>query len=165
MMLRPAIAPGFPVKIPVFDVTTDRQAHVGIGRQLLAGGPLGGRPAEMENRRVRAGQHPGAQFNFNRPPVTSIGDELPDGGRAGVKRREVFCVKRRKETIGIHPNANAFDKDMPVHRHGRMQVRTEHAVIFGLYAAQIHAHPRHAADAVGQQDQIVGVRSVHPPSR
>ena len=150
MKIRAAVAFGFPVKIPVFDVKSDGQPHIGIGGQLFALGMFFSRPAEIKNRRVFAFNHFGAQFDFDRAPVPGIGDKLPGGRRAGVKRSEIFRVERRKKSIGVDPDADAFDKNMAIHRDARIQVRAEDAVVFGIHAAQIHAHTRHAADAVGQ---------------
>ena len=154
MIIRAAVAFGFPVKIPVFDVQSHGQPHIGIGGQLFAARTFGGRTAEIKNRRVPAFDHFGAQFDFNRASIPGIGDKLPGGRRAGLKRSKIFCVKRRKKSVGVDPGADAFDKNMAVHRDARIQVRAEDAVVFGIHAAQIHADARHAADAVGQQDQV-----------
>ena len=83
-----------------------------------------------------------------------MGDKLPGCRGPGVKRCEIFRVERRKKTVGVDPDADAFDKNPAIHRDARIQVRAEDAIVFGIHAAQIHAHARHAADAVGQQDEI-----------
>ena len=79
-----------------------------------------------------------------------MGDKLPGGRWPGVKRSEIFRVQRRKKSIGVDPDADAFDKNPAIHRDARIQVRAEDTIVFGIHAAQIHAHSRHAADAVGQ---------------
>ena len=72
MMLGAAVAPRFPVKIPVFDIHAHREAHVGIGRQLFAGGPGGRRPAELKNGCVAPGNHVRAHFNLDRAAVAGV---------------------------------------------------------------------------------------------
>ena len=117
MIIRAAVVFGFPMEIPVFDVEPHRQAHVGFGGQLFAAGMFVRRSAEMKNRRVFAFNHFRAQFDFNRPPVAGIGDKLPGRRRAGVERSEVFRIERRKKAVGVDPDADAFDENVPVHRH------------------------------------------------
>jgi hypothetical protein len=114
----------------------------------------------MKNRRVFAFDHFGAQFDFHRAAVAGIGDKMPDGGRAGFKRREIFEIQRREKAVGVDPDADAFDKTWRSTGKSRIQVRAEDAIVFGIHAAQIHAHARHAAAAVGQQTRSeCGVRS------
>ena len=47
---------------------------------------------------------------------------------------------------------------MAIHRHGGIKVCAERAVVFGIHAPEVNAQPRHAADTVGQQSQIGGLR-------
>jgi len=148
------------MEIPVLDVKAHRQAHVGVGGQLFASRAPGAGAAEMKQRRVLALDHFGAQFNFHRAAVAGAGDKIPDGGRADFKRREAFEIQRREKAVGVHPSAEALDENVAVHREIRIQIGAENAVVFGIHAAQIHANARHAAATVGQQDKIVGVRSV-----
>src|SRR5208282_6244762 len=72
--------------------------------------------------------------------------------------RQIFCVERRKKTVGAYPDTDAFDEDVAIHRYARMQICPEYAVVFGIDAAQIRANACHAADAVGQKDEGVQVR-------
>ena len=90
MIIRAAIAFGFGMKIPIFDVHAHGQSHVGVGGQLFAMRGFFGGSAEMKNRRVFAGDHFGAQFDLHRAAVAGVRDEIPDGGRAGLERREVL---------------------------------------------------------------------------
>ena len=94
MIICSAIAFGFPMKIPVFNVKTDGQPHVGIGGQLFAARAFGCRSGKMKHRGIFPFGHFGAQLDFDRPPVAGMGDKLPDGGRPGGKRREIFRVER-----------------------------------------------------------------------
>ena len=82
---------------------------------------------------------------------------MPDGGRTGLERREIFEIERRKKAVGVHPDADAFDKNVAVHRHGWTQVCAEDTVVFGIHAAKVNAQPRHAAEAVGQQNKVRGL--------
>jgi hypothetical protein len=66
-------------------------------------------------------------------------------GGPACKRREIFEIERREKTVGVDPDAEAFDENVAVHRHVRIQIGAEHAIVFGIHAAQIHADPRHAA--------------------
>ena len=159
MKIRAAVALGFPMEIPVLDVEAHRQAHVGVGGQLLAGRAPGRGAAEMKHRRVFSLDHFGAQFDFHRAAVAGAGDKIPDGRRPDFKRGEAFEIQRREKAVGIDPDAEAFDENVAVHRKVRIQIGAEHAIVFGIHAAQIHADARHAAEAVGQQNQVVGVRS------
>ncbi len=63
----------------------------------------------------------------------------------------------RKSSGVMKPSAftqtRALGENVAVHRHARIQIRAEHAIVFGIDRAEIHAQPRHAADAVGQQNQ------------
>ena len=154
MSLRTLIASRFPVKIPVFDIHAHREAHVGIGRQLFAGGPGGRRPAELKNGCVAPGNHVRAHFNLDRAAVAGVGDELPHRWRSGGDRSEVVEVEGRNEAVGIDPDPDALGENVAVHRQSGMQIRAQHAIVFGLHAPQIRADPRHAADAVGEQDPI-----------
>ena len=152
MKIRTAVALGLAVKIPVFDVHAHGQAHVGIRRKLFAECPVFRRPTEMKNRRVLSHGHFRAQLDFHRAAVAGVRHKIPDSGRTGLKRHEVFEIQRREKTIGVHPDAEAFHENMAVHWHGGIEVCTERTIVFGIHAPQIHAQPRHAADAVGQQN-------------
>jgi hypothetical protein len=114
--------------------------------------------AEMKNGGVLAFDHFRAQLDFQRAPVAGVGDKPPDGGRAGLEGGQVFEVERREKAVGIDPGADAFRENMAVHRHGGIQICAERAVVFGIHAAQINAEPRHAAAAVGEQDEVRGLR-------
>ena len=156
MKIRAAVAFGFPMKIPVLDVKAHRQAHVGVGGQLFAGRAFVRRTAELKDRRIFPFDHFGAQFDFHRAAVAGAGDELPDRRRTGAEGGEAFEIQRREKTVGIDPGAEAFDKNVAVHRKIRIQIGAEDAIVFGIDAAQIHANARHAAATVGQQDEIRG---------
>ena len=119
MKIRAAVAFGLAVKIPVFDVHAHGQAHVGVGGQLFAARAFVRRAAELENGRVFALHHFGAQFDFHRAAVAGVGDKIPDGGRTGVERREIFEIERRKKAVGVHPDAEALHENVAIHRHGR----------------------------------------------
>ncbi len=159
MKIRAAGALGFPVEIPVLNVKAHCQAHVGASGQLLAGRALVRRAAELKDRRVFSLDHFGAQFDFHRAAVAGAGDKIPDGRRPDFKRGEAFEIQRREEAVSVHPDAEAFDENVAVHRKVRIQIGTENAVVFGIDAAQIHADARHAAEAVGEQNQAVGMRN------
>ena len=150
MKIRAAVTFRFTVKISVLDVHAHRQAHVGISRQLLAARELFRRPVEGKDDGVFASKHFRAQFNFHRAAVASVRHKMPDGGRTGGEGGQIFEIQRRQKTVGIHPDAEAFHKNMAIHRHGWMQVCAERAIVFGSDAAEIHAKPRHAAAPVGQ---------------
>ena len=152
MKIRAVIAFCLAVKIPVFDVHAHSQAHIGVSGKLFADRKCFRRTAKVKDRRVLAHGHFRAQFNFHRAAVAGVRHKIPDSGRTGLKRHEVFEIQRREKTIGVHPDAEAFHENMAVHWHGGIEVCTERTIVFGIHAPQIHAQPRHAADAVGQQN-------------
>ncbi len=135
MMFCASVAFGFPMEVPVLDVKARRQADVGVGGQLFAGRAPGAGAAEMKQRRVFPLDHFGAQFDFHRAAVAGAGDKIPDGRRANFKRREVFEIQRREETVGIDPDAEALDENVPVHWKIRIQIGTQNAIVFGIHAA------------------------------
>ena len=101
-------------------------------------------------------QHVRGEMDFNAATVTCIGNKPPAGRRTGLKRKEVLAIQWRDEAVGVDPYANSLDQNVAVHRQRRMKIRGQHAIVFGIHATEIDAHPRHAADAIGQQDKIVG---------
>ena len=83
MKISAAVALGFPMEISIFDVEAHRQAHFGVGGKLLSVRVFFCRSAELEDDRVFAFDHFGAQFDFHRAAVAGAGDKIPDGGRSG----------------------------------------------------------------------------------
>ena len=73
-----------------------------------------------------------------------FGDHDADQAVVGVADLTVMDLVLHP-TEGMHAEGVAA-----VHRHAGIQVCAERAVVFGIHMAQIHAQPRHAADAVGQ---------------
>ena len=79
---------------------------------------------------------------------------MPTRGRSRLERGQVVRVQRRNKPVCIRPDTDAFGENVPVHRHARIEVRAEQTIVFRGDATEIDAHPRHAADAVGQQNQV-----------
>ena len=155
---RPAVSPGLPVKAPVFNVHAHGQPDVGVGGQLLAGGPRGAWPVELKDGGVAPRNHAGPHPNLNRAAVARVGNKTPDRRRPGLNADKTVEIKWRNEAVRVDPDADALGENMPVHRQARMQIGSQHTVVLGTHAAQIHADPRHAADAVRQKDQLRGAR-------
>jgi len=63
-------------------------------------------------------------------------------------------MERGEEAIGIDPGADALDEHMAVDGHGGIQVGPEDAVVFGTDVAEVHAEAGHAADVVGEEDEV-----------
>ena len=93
------------------------------------------------------------QFDFHRAAVAGVGDKSPAGGRAGLKGSEILKIERRNKAVGIDPDPDALGKNVAVHRHARMQIRAEHAIVLGTDRDRDR---RRAAPSpprtVGQQD-------------
>ncbi len=124
MIFRAAIAFGFGMEIPVFDVDAHGQSDIGIGRQLFVEAAhvlsLGRAVIALTIAALDCFR---AHFNLDGVPVTRISHEAPDSRRSGIKRSKVLKIERRDKTVGIHPGANALGKNMSVHRQRGMKIR------------------------------------------
>ena len=93
MIVRGGIASRFPMKIPVFHIDANGEAHVGGGRQLFSRSALRVGTMKAEQRGVSAGNHFRMQLDFDSAPITGVCQEVPRRGRAGIKVREVPSIK------------------------------------------------------------------------
>src|SRR5258706_7632073 len=159
MVFCATVAFGFRMEIAVFDVDAHGQAHVGLSGEVPGAVLHTDRAAEMKQGRVALFKHLSAQLDFHRAAIARISHKVPNGGRTRLKSSEAREIKRRDETIGVDPNANALGENVAIHRQSRMQIRTEQAIVFGLDAAKVNAKAGHTAAAVGQKDQVGGVRN------
>src|SRR5256885_1077096 len=166
MVIGPPIAPGFRMKIAVFDINARGETHLSLGCNLVdlssAGSPsplskgrelrrgvcllasdrslkmIPGRPAKLQNRRIAALHHLNAQPNFHRPAITSTSHKIPNRRRSRSEIGEAREIKRRDETIGVDPNTNAFGENVAGHRERRIQNLPEPTIVLGLDPPTIH---------------------------
>ena len=92
-------------------------------------------------------------MHFHRPSVARFGDEIPNGRLPDLQRNQVLQIQRGGKSVRRNPGADAFGKNVPVHQEIRIEVRPQGTIVFGIDPAQIGAQPRHAAAAIGQQNQ------------
>jgi len=62
-----------------------------------------------------------------------------------------LVIQRRNEPIRHAPDANTFDKDVPIDRHGWMQVRSQNTIIFRGDMSKVHTQARHPAATIGEK--------------
>ena len=79
-MFGTAVAPGFAVKIPVFNIHAHGQTHVGIQWQWFARRVADRRTAETEQGRIAPREHLGLHFNLHHPAVARAGDHRQTAG-------------------------------------------------------------------------------------
>jgi hypothetical protein len=89
------------MKIPVFDVKSHGQPHIGIGGQLFATRTFGGRPAERKNRRVFAFNHFGAQFDFDRAPVPGLATNCQVAGGPASNEARFFAFSGERNPSAL----------------------------------------------------------------
>jgi hypothetical protein len=141
------------MEVPVFNVHTQGQSHVGCIRQLaLALAPW---TTEFKHRGVVLWDHPRLKNDVTVPAITGMGGKMPSGGRTGFEADEVVSVQRRNEPVRIQPGAEPLREHMSIHGEIRMKVGAKKTVILGLHLTQVHADSSHAATAVRQQDQTL----------
>src|SRR5690349_8937580 len=104
MMFGAAIALGFPVEVPVFDVYAHSQTHIsGLGK-LFSRSFGRSRPAEAEKRCIAPFKHLGRNLDLHRPTVTGVCDKVPHGRRTGLKSVEIVEIKWGQKAIGVDPD-------------------------------------------------------------
>ncbi len=107
----------------------------------------------MEHRGVAPFEHVCGESDFHRAPAARIGDEAPNRRRTGSERSEIPQVQRRDKTVRVDPNPRPLGKDVAIHRHARMQIGGEQAIVFRFDRAEINTNAGHAPDAIGEQDE------------
>ena len=96
--------------------------------------------------------HADVQPNEHGPAVTSRHAKTPLGWWADPEAHKVVGVQRGNEAVGVGPNANPLEEDVPIDGKFGVKVRAQHTIILRADEPQIEIHADHSSAAIGQQD-------------
>jgi len=86
---------------------------------------------EPQHGDIAAFEHVGAELDFDSPIVAGAGQEPPRHDRARLEFQQGSPDSSGGDkSIGVDPDPDAFDEDVPVDRQRGVEVGAEDAVVF-----------------------------------